>query len=172
MEDMQVAGRHQEGIFADRPRIINGVEAAVAVDQVVAGAADEMVVAVLAVQLVVAGAAEEDIAAVAAVDNIVAVAAADQVVAVAAVIRRHVEFLPPHRRSSAAHTRISRETELNKIAMMLARPLPIQSCQAEPMNPKKQNERVPNLDVFAIRLGSPGAAWTIKVTRGAASVQS
>jgi hypothetical protein len=36
----------------------------------------------------------------------------------------------------------------------------------------KRNNAYPSLDFFAKRLVPPGAAWMLKVTRGAASVQS
>jgi hypothetical protein len=61
MDDVQIAGAGEEGIFLDQPGIINDVEAVLAVDQVVAGAAVEIVVAVLAVERVVAGAAVQGI---------------------------------------------------------------------------------------------------------------
>jgi hypothetical protein len=130
---VKVAGTGEEGIFLDQPGIISDVEAVVAVDQIVAGTAVEVLVAVLAEELVVALAPVQRVAAIAAVDDVVAAEAVDRVGAVAAVdeivgagagMRRHVEFLPLSTTRRSAHL-ISRESELSRLQMMLARPLPV-----------------------------------------------
>ncbi len=66
VQDVQIAGAGDERIFLDQPGIISGVEAVPAVEEIVVGAAGEMVGAVVAKELVVPVLAVQRIDAVAA----------------------------------------------------------------------------------------------------------
>src|SRR5687768_3271986 len=84
MDDVQIAGRREERVFADIPGIIGGIEAKAAVERVVVGAAGQKIAAVVAGELVVAAVAEQCVDAVAAGDDVVAVEAVDGILAIAA----------------------------------------------------------------------------------------
>src|SRR5207237_9286644 len=130
VQDVQIPRAGDEIILLDQSGKIDDVEAVIAVDQVVAGAAGDIVVAVPAIDLIIAGVAVQDVGAIAAVDIVVAAAALYRVFAVAAVIDRHLDYPSLFDDKAQRTPAFPVRTGLNEKVMMLVRQLAIQCSSA------------------------------------------